>query len=582
MKKEIKEGDLTPVGPSPGSGYVHFGEEGVLRPTPEEFYHALLPTANIIASTMGPLGKYTMIGSAVTSKGAGQSVVSDATKDGVTVARQIRWEDPFRQLLREYVVDAGTRTEQESGDGTTLTTVLLRAMIERWSNWEGDGKRYNMVAVARAMKKAIDEVEQYLLTSSEEVYEDGHLILERLINVATISSNNDQDLGAKIGQLVFDLNGTGSIVCELTGGTEITTEVVKGFSLDCGFSAPEFYMGLPDIKMKDPYLVFINESVDDYDKILHIVDDWLVVCDAQTPLVFVVDDMYGSALSTIIRNLRGIPKYPLGVPCFVIRLPGHGTDRENMMYDLSHATGAGKVYNSAKGSGLNTWVDMGFGAGRAKEIIATPDRIQIRLNDDDDTLAGIDRLLNQLTKQKEALKPANVIAIREISERISRITTGVGKIGIGAQTTVALQNQRRTVDDAQRAVFSAVEQGIQPGGGWALFCASNDLFALEEPSDDREVDFARTILMCALRAPLLQIAKNSGMLSSDVIQGLKLDYYGSDGLVEEYWNGVNFLTGNRENLMESGVVDPTKVLIQAMRNSMSVFTQIINTEYVIL
>ena len=497
--------------------------------------------AQAVKVTLGPKGR-----NVVLEKKFGSPLI---TKDGVTVAKEIDLEDPEENIGAQLVKEVASKTSDVAGDGTTTATVLTEAIfLEGIKNVTAGA---NPMALKRGLTKALKIAIEELKKQSREV-SDFHQIAQ----VGAISANNDQEIGRQIAEAMEKVGKDGVITVEEAKGTETTVEVVEGMQFDRGYLSPYFITNADNMsaELENPRILI-------YDKKISVMKDLLPVLEkiAQTgsSLLIIAKDVEGEALATLVVNkLRGTLKVA------AVKAPGFGERRKAMLRDIAVLTN-GTVISEELGFKLeNTRVED---LGECKKVVVDKEKT---------TIVGgagkaeeIKKQINEIKTEME--KSTSDYDKEKLQERLAKLAGGVAVIKVGAATESEMKEKKMRVEDALHATRAAVEEGTIPGGGVALLRAIPKVLTEAEKLDDPDEKTGAKILARALEEPLRGIAENAGYEGSVVVNKVKEGEadFGFDAEKEEYCN-----------LMERGIIDPTKVSRSALENAVSIASLLITTE----
>jgi chaperonin GroEL len=499
--------------------------------------------ADAVKVTLGPKGRNVVI-----EKKFGAPQV---TKDGVTVAKEIELEDPIENMGAQMVKEVASKTADIAGDGTTTATVLAQAIVREGLKNVTAGA--NPMDLKRGIDKAVVAVVENLRKQSEVVGNDS----KKIMQVATISANNDSTIGALIAEAMKRVGKEGVITVEEAKGTDTTVDVVEGMQFDRGYVSPYFVTNSEkmEAELSNPYILIYDKKVSTMKDILHILEK---VAQTGRPLVIIAEDLEGEALATLVVNkLRGTIKVA------AVKAPGFGDRRKEMLQDIAVLT-AGIVVSEEQGFNLEN-VDLTY-LGTAESVT---------INKDNTTIVGgkgkkadINARINQIKAQIEVT--TSDYDKEKLQERLAKLSGGVAVLYVGAATEVEMKEKKDRVDDALHATRAAVEEGIVPGGGVAYVRACEVLVKLKGDNDDETTGIG--IVRKAIEAPLRTIVENAGLESSVVVNKIK------EG---EGAFGFNARTEKYENLLRAGVIDPTKVSRIALENAASIAGMLLTTECVI-
>jgi chaperonin GroEL len=499
--------------------------------------------ANAVKVTLGPKGRNVVI-----EKKFGAPVV---TKDGVTVAKEIELEDPIENMGAQMVKEVASKTADIAGDGTTTATVLAQSIISEGLKNVAAGA--NPMDLKRGIDKAVIAVVEHLKKQSVAVGDNN----SKIEQVASISANNDESIGALIAQAMTKVGKEGVITVEEAKGTDTTVEVVEGMQFDRGYVSPYFVTNSEkmEVDLQNPYILIYDKKVSTMKDILHILEK---VAQAGRPLLIISEDLEGEALATLVVNkLRGTLKVA------AVKAPGFGDRRKEMLQDLAVLT-KGIVISEEQGYKLEN-ADLTY-LGEATSVT---------IDKDNTTIVGgkgakkdIQARVNQIKAQIETT--TSDYDKEKLQERLAKLSGGVAVLYVGAATEVEMKNKKDRVDDALHATRAAVEEGIVPGGGVAYIRAIESLEKLKGLNEDETTGIQ--IVKRAVEEPLRQIVVNSGIEGSIVVQKIK------EGKGDF---GFNARTEVYEKLFAAGVIDPTKVTRIALENAASIAGMLLTTECVI-
>ena len=499
--------------------------------------------ADAVKITLGPKGRNVIIDKAY---GAPQ-----ITKDGVTVAKVIELEDKFQNMGAQLVKEVASKTNDDAGDGTTTATILAQSIIGVGLKNVTAGA--NPMDLKRGIDKAVLKVVQNIRTQSTEVGDD----LKKIENVAKISANGDETIGRLIAEAMQKVSKEGVITVEEAKGTETYVDVVEGMQFDRGYISPYFVTDTEKMEVQ-----FENPLILIHDKKISTLKDMLPVLEKAVetgrPLLIIAEDIDSEALTTLVVNrLRGSLKIA------AVKAPGFGDRRKEMLEDIAILTG-GIVISEEKGLALESaTIDM---LGSAEKITIDKDNTTIVNGAGDKD--GIDSRVSQIRAQID--KTTSDYDREKLQERLAKLAGGVAVLYVGAASEVEMKEKKDRVEDALSATRAAVEEGTVPGGGVAYIRAISELENLKGETDDETTGIE--IIKRALEEPLRQIVANSGKEGAVVVQRVR------DGSADF---GYNARTNQFENLYESGVIDPAKVVRVALENAASIAGMFLTTECVI-
>ncbi len=496
--------------------------------------------ADAVKITLGPKGRNVVIEK---SFGAPRS-----TKDGVTVAKEIELHDKFENMGAQMVREVASKTNDAAGDGTTTATVLAQAIVREGAKSVAAGM--NPMDLKRGVEKAVDAVVADLKKRSKKVKSN-----EEIRQVGTISANGDTTVGQMIAEAMAKVGNEGVITVEEAKSLDTELEVVEGMQFDRGYISPYFVTNAEKMvaELEEPYILIHEKKLGSLKDLLPILE---AIVQGGRPLVIIAEEVEGEALATLVVNkLRG------GLKVAAVKAPGFGDRRKAMLEDIAIVTG-GQVISEDLGIKLeNVKLNM---LGTAKKVSITKDDTTIidgagKKGDIQARVAQIKAQVEETTSDYDKEK---------LQERLAKLAGGVAVIRVGGATEVEVKEKKDRVDDALNATKAAVEEGILPGGGAALLYATKALKDLVGDNEDQNVGIA--IVRKAIQSPIRQIVENSGVEASIVVGKLleqKSNTYGFDAQTEQY-----------VDLVETGIVDPTKVVRIALQDAASVASLLITTE----
>ncbi len=499
--------------------------------------------ANAVKVTLGPKGR-----NVVLEKKFGAPSV---TKDGVTVAKEIELEDPIENMGAQMVKEVASKTADIAGDGTTTATVLAQSIINEGLKNVAAGA--NPMDLKRGIDKAVARVVENLGSQSQTIGNDSRKIEQ----VASISANNDNNIGKLIAQAFAKVGKEGVITVEEAKGTDTTVDVVEGMQFDRGYVSPYFVTNSEkmEAELQNPYILIYDKKISAMKDILHILEK---VAQSGRPLLIIAEDLEGEALATLVVNkLRGTIKVA------AVKAPGFGDRRKEMLTDIATLT-----------EGIVISEDLGYKL-EAADLKSLGQASSVTIDKDNTTIVGgkgkkavILERVNQIKAQIE--NTTSDYDKEKLQERLAKLAGGVAVLYIGAATEMEMKEKKDRVDDALHATRAAVEEGIVPGGGVAYIRAIESLEKLKGANEDETTGIA--IVKRALEEPIRQIVVNSGIEGSIVVQKVK------EGKADF---GFNARTEVYENLLKAGVIDPTKVTRIALENAASIAGMLLTTECVI-
>lgn len=498
---------------------------------------------NAVKVTLGPKGRNVII-----DKKFGAPTV---TKDGVTVAKEIELEDPIENMGAQMVREVASKTSDVAGDGTTTATVLAQAIFSEGLKNVTAGA--NPMDLKRGIDMAVEAVTKELKNISKEV--EGK---KQIANVGAISANNDKAIGELIADAMEKVGKDGVITVEEAKGTETSMEVVEGMQFDRGYLSPYFVTDAETMEtvLENPYILIHDKKISAVKDILPILEK---ISQSGRSLLIIAEDVEGEALATLVVNkLRGTLKV-----C-AVKAPGFGDRRKAMLEDIAILTN-GTVISEEKGFKLEN-ATLAY-LGTAKKVVVDKDNTTIV--EGSGKPEEIKKRINEIKIQIE--KTTSEYDREKLQERLAKLSGGVAVLKIGAATEVEMKEKKARVEDALHATRAAVEEGIVPGGGVAYLRCLHALDNLKPENEDQKIGIE--IVRRALEEPARQIVANAGLEPSVIVNKIK-EGNGSFGF--------NAQTEQFEDLLESGVIDPTKVARVALENAASVAGLLLTTECTIV
>ncbi|MBW1908276.1 MAG: chaperonin GroEL [Deltaproteobacteria bacterium] len=494
--------------------------------------------ADAVKVTLGPKGRNVLI-----EKSWGSP---KTTKDGVTVAKEIELEDKFENMGAQMVKEVASKTSDVAGDGTTTATILAQAIYREGSKLVAAGS--NPMAVKRGIDKAVDLVVEELNKISKPTKEK-----KEIAQVGTVSANNDSTIGDIISEAMEKVGKEGVITVEEAKGIETSLEIVEGMQFDRGYQSPYFVTDAEkmEVHLEEPYILLHEKKISNMKDLIPILEQ---IAKMSKPLLIIAEDVEGEALATLVVNkIRGT------LQCAAVKAPGFGDRRKAMLEDIAILTG-GQVVSEDMGIKLEniTINDL----GTAKRI--TVDKDNTTIIDGGGSRDALEGRVKQIRVQIE--ETTSDYDGEKLQERLAKLIGGVAVINVGAATETEMKEKKDRVEDALNATRAAVEEGIVPGGGVAFIRAIKALQKAKFPGEEQlGVDLVKR----ALEEPVRQIANNAGFEGSVVVQRVM----GGKGNF-----GFNAETCEYEDLIEAGVIDPTKVTRFALQNASSVAGLLMTTE----
>ena len=495
--------------------------------------------ANAVKATLGPKGR-----NAIIEKSFGAPTI---TKDGVSVAKEIELQDKLENMGAQLVKEVASNTADEAGDGTTTATVLAQAIIREGLKAVAVGA--NPMDIKRGIDKAstaaVEELRKLSIPCKES---------KAISQVATISANADEDVGRIIADAMAKVGKEGVITIEEGSGLENQLDVVEGMQFDRGYLSPYFIndQQAQSAELEKPYILLVDKKLSNIRELLPILE---AVAKASRPLLIVAEDVEGEALATlVVNNLRGIVKVA------AVKAPGFGDRRKAMLQDIAVLTGASVISEELGLTLEKASVDT---LGEAKKVVVEKENTTIidgagKASDIKARVASIRQQIEESTSDYDKEK---------LQERVAKLSGGVAVLKVGAATEVEMKEKKARVEDALHATRAAVEEGVVPGGGVALVRAVKAVEKLSAPNEDQAHGIK--ILARAMEEPLRQIVSNAGADAAVVLNRVR----------EGKGNfGYNAADGEFGDLIELGILDPTKVTRLALQNAASVAGLFLTTE----
>lgn len=497
--------------------------------------------ADAVKTTLGPKGRNVAI-----AKGFGSQVI---TKDGVTVAKEIEDKDPFKNVGVEMIKEASNKVNDVAGDGTTTVTVLAQAIAS--AGFRNVAAGANPISLKRGLDKGNEKIIAKLKKMAKKISDDK----QEISQVATISANNDKELGEMIGGVFEKVGGDGVITVEEAKGFNDEVEYTEGMEFDNGYVSPYFVTNSETLEavMENPYIFITDKKLSNLQDIQAIAEKVLGAADR--PLVIIADDIENQALATLVVNkLRGT------LDVVAVKAPGFGDRKKEMLEDLSVLTGS-EYISEELGKTLDS-VELTH-LGSAKKVIVSKEKTIIV--EGKGTKKEIGNRVKEIKAQVE--NTTSDYDREKLQERLAKLSGGVAVIKVGAASEVEAKEKKMRVEDAINATRAAIEEGVVAGGGLALHNSKSalDKVKLQDPDEQLGVEILKNILS----EPLKQIAENAGEDGAVVASNCKGN------------NGFNAKTGEYVDMIEAGIIDPVKVTRLALTNAVSVGSMLITTEAVV-
>ena len=495
-----------------------------------------------VTATLGPKGR-----NVVLDKKFGSPTV---TKDGVTVAKEIELEDPYENMGAQMVREVASKTSDNAGDGTTTATVLAESIYREGLKFVTSGA--NPIGIQRGINKAVEAAVNHLDKITKKVKDK-----EEIKQVATVSANWDTQIGDKIAEAMDKVGKDGTITVEEGKSIDITLDVVEGMQFDKGYLSPYFVTSAEtmECKLEDAYILNFEKKISSLKDLLPLLEK---TARTSKPLLIIAEDVEGEALATLVVNkLRGT------INVCAVKAPGFGDRRKAMCEDIAILTG-GKFISEDLGIKLES---IGLeDLGRAKSIVI--DKENCTIVEGGGKSSEIQGRVNQIRRQIE--ETTSDYDKEKLQERLAKLAGGVAVINVGAATESEMKEKKARVEDALHATRAAVEEGIVAGGGVALIRCIEAIEATKGANDDEAIGIS--IVKRAVESPLRALAANGGVEGSVIVEAVKK----SKGN-----QGYNVATGEFEDLVKAGVVDPKKVTRTALQNAASIAGLLLTTECLI-
>ena len=503
--------------------------------------------ANAVTATLGPSGRNVII-----EQDMGMPV---STKDGVTVAKSIELKDKVENLGAQIVKQASIKTAEQAGDGTTTSTLLAQSILTEGLDRMKQGS--NAVDIKRGIDKAVKDVVKYLAEQSKEITDE-----EQLKQVATISANNDMEVGELISTAMDKVGRDGVVTIEESKTGETYLETVEGMQFNRGYKSPYFVTDNNTMTavLQNPLILITDKRLTSIKELLPILEG---VSQQNKSLLVIADDIDGEALSTMVVNkMRGI------LPIVAVKAPEFGDRKKAMLEDIATLTG-GQVISTEKGMRLDKFQTEWL--GKAGKVTVGKDTTTIidAKGDEDSITARVEEIKTQIDETTSSYEK------EKLQERLAAFIGGVAIVHVGGHTEVEMKEKKDRVDDALHATKAALEEGILPGGGIALLNASK-LLVEQIGSLEGDQQTGYDIIISALERPFYKILQNAG-LDYDAIGDIE------EQVIEEgdFWYGYNPREEDYFNMFKEGIIDPTKVTRLALENAASVAGTLLITEAVV-
>ena len=499
--------------------------------------------ANAVKVTLGPKGRNVVI-----DKSFGAPRI---TKDGVTVAKEVELEDKFENMGAQMVKEVASKTNDEAGDGTTTATVLAQAIAKEGCKFVSAGM--NPMDLKRGIDTAIEKVIEEIKKNSKKVKTN-----EEIAQVGTISANGEKEIGDMISQAMQKVGNEGVITVEEAKGLQTELDVVEGMQFDRGFLSPYFITNSDKMtaELENPLILLCEKKLSNLQTLVPLLES---VVQAGRPLLIIAEEVEGEALATLVVNkLRG------GLKVVAVKAPGFGDRRKSMLEDIAILTG-GTVISEDLGIKLENVKIQDLGSCKKIKV----DKDNTTIVDGSGKKADIEARCSSIRKQID--ESTSDYDKEKLQERLAKLAGGVAVIKVGGATEVEVKERKDRVDDALNATRAAVEEGVVTGGGCALLYAASVLDGIKVKGDDQKAGVE--IIKKALQAPIRQITSNAGVDGSVIVGKLLEGKKGSNGYdaqSEEYCD-----------MIQKGIIDPTKVVRTALQDAASIASLLITTEAMI-
>jgi len=499
--------------------------------------------AETVGTTLGPKGRNVLI----QNKGK----MPFASKDGVTVAEAIHFEDPFENAGAQVMKQVSQRTVEDCGDGTTTSTILAAAILTKSQKYITAGS--SPTDIRRGMEKAVDAVVGELKKIAQPVSS-----VEDIEHIATISANGDSRIGKLIATAVDKAGVDGAITIEEGRAAETKLNIVEGFQFDAGYASPQFVTDerKVSVRYENALVLVTDQEIENVEDMLPVLE---IAARDKRPLVIVAESVEGQALAALIMNaMRGTMRV------MAIKAPRYGQERKNLLSDLALAVGATYI-SKERGMLLRDTKLTDLGGVKSIESLKNWS-----------TFVGGKGSYEQIEKRIESLKAEisqtdDIDECKRIQDRITRLASGVAIISVGGVTEIDMIERKHRIEDALAAVKSAQEEGILPGGGVALVRAIKNLKVKGLNQDE---DFGVRVVLESCEEPIRKIAENSGEKPDIIIDAIKR--------MKKLWGGYNFANSKYCDMKEAGVIDPAKVTRCALQNAVSAASTLLTTNYAII
>ena len=503
--------------------------------------------ANAVVTTLGPNGRNVVIA----QQGG---MLPQSTKDGVTVAKTIVLKDPVENLGAQMVKQAAVQTGDSAGDGTTTSTLLAKELIKEGMNHTNLSQKHNAVAIKRGMEKTSKAIVGYLKDMSTDIASE-----DQIKQVATISANNDPEVGELIAAAIDKVGRDGVVTVEESKTHETTLETVEGMQFDRGYKSPYFVTdnSTMQAQLDEPYILLYDGKITQVKELLPILE---AVSQQNKALLIIAEDIDGEALAAMIVNkMRSILK------CCAVKAPDFGERRTHILEDIATLTG-GTLISKQKGHRLDKITFDQLGTSRG----VTVEKEKTTIVDGNGSEEVITSRLEEIKDQIE--RAESPYAVEQLQNRLAKMAGGIAVINVGGYTETEMKERKDRVDDALHATRAALDEGIVAGGGVALLEAKSKFLNSNSLICEGDEGIGSEILLNAIEKPFIQILKNAGIDK----------YHSILAAVEHDFNGYNIKTGEYVDMIKEGIIDPTKVTRTALENAVSVAGTMLITECTIV
>ena len=504
--------------------------------------------ANAVTATLGPSGRNVII-----EKDMGNPV---STKDGVTVAKSIELKDKVENLGAQIVKQAAIKTADYAGDGTTTSTLLAQEILKEGIARMEAGS--NAVDIKKGIDNATEKVTEFLSSISKDITDE-----VQLEQIATISANNDKEVGKLISTAMDKVGRDGVVTIEESKTGETYLETVEGMQFDRGYKSPYFVTDNNSMTsvLKDPFILIVDKRLNQVKELLPILE---AVSQQNKSLLIIAEDIDGEALSTMVVNkMRGI------LACAAVKAPDFGDRRKAIMEDIAELTG-GQVVSSEKGMRLEKFDTEWLGKANKATISKESTTIIDAQGSEESINQRIAYLKDLIEESQSPFEKEN------LQNRLAKFIGGVAVVNVGGHTEIEMKEKKDRVEDALHATKAALEEGVLPGGGVALLNAANDLVHSLDKVDNRDERTGYDIVINAIEQPFFKILTNAG-LSDTYITNIETNIKQTG----DVWEGFNPRVDKSVNMFNEGIIDPTKVTRLALENASSVAGTLLITEAVV-